>query len=631
MYKMPSATGALLKVFLFHILFFLIIRLVLLVACYHLLDKGNDVTDILLMFFTGLRFDTAVLCYVFMPAIVLVYSGLIFDASFLTQVSSALLQLLLPILLFVSCADIPYFVQFQKHLSKEFFTWFGQGWLSFKLIFSDFAYWGYGIMFIPFAYGSIYITRTSFKKITSYTGNRIRLVIGLCILSLFAFAGARGRFSIKSPLHPGAAYVSQNLLINQGGLNANFTLLNSILYPVGEVDVFDPAKESDNLKFVKTSLGIKQDTLFVRQVPAKDTLHKMNVVVVLMESMSRYKTGYLCNKVLAPRLMELAGQGVFFDRFYSAGIHTYNGIFSTVTGYPAILHEHMMENYVFKRFNGLPAVLAANGYHTSFFTSHDEQFDNMGGFLTFNGVQKIYTDRDYPSSVTRTTMGIPDHELFSFAVKKMNEETQPFFSLLLTSSDHGPWDIPTNIPFQPNKDLPEDERATQYADWSIGCFMNEVRKQKWFDNTLFVFLGDHGGAHGSTYEMDFQFNYIPCVFYAPSLLKPLVYKDPALQIDVFPTIMGCLGLAYTNHGMGIDLFADKRPYAYFSADDKLGCLDTTYFYYHLIGPAKEALYRHQPLEHTDLFSTMKQRSDSMKHYMEAMMQSAVKLLKKAEY
>jgi len=291
----------------------------------------------------------------------------------------------------------------------------------------------------------------------------------------------------------------------------------------------------------------------------------------------------------------------------------------------------MMENYVFKKFSCLPSVLGSNGYNTMFFTSHDEQFDNMGGFLTFNGVEKIYTDKDYPDSVERSAMGIPDHELFDFSTVKMSASSKPFFSLILTSSDHGPWEIPDGIPFAPDRNLPEEERAVQYADWSIGRFMEEARKEKWFDNTLFVFLGDHGGPHGSTYEMDLQFNYIPCVFYSPALISPAIYTGPALQIDVFPTIMGMLGLPYTNRSMGIDLFRESRPYAFFSADDKLGCINSDFFYYRLTGTKGEALYRHNPLTRTDLMSKGRQKADSMRYYMEAMMQSAVYILKNGKY
>lgn len=49
------------------------------------------------------------------------------------------------------------------------------------------------------------------------------------------------------------------------------------------------------------------------------------------------------------------------------------------------------------------------------------------------------------------------------------------------------------------------------------------------------------------------------------------------QIDIFPTIMGLLQLPYTNNTLGINLLKEKRPYIYFSADDKYGVIDEEWF------------------------------------------------------
>jgi len=206
-----------------------------------------------------------------------------------------------------------------------------------------------------------------------------------------------------------------------------------------------------------------------------------------------------------------------------------------------------------------------------------------------------------------------------------------FFSLIFTASDHGPWEIPTNIPFKTDETFPEEERATQYADWSIEQFIEKAKKQKWFDNTVFIFLGDHGGAHGSTYDMDIQFNYIPCVFYCPKYLQPAVIDKCAMQIDVFPTLMGILGLQYENRSMGINLFKESRPYAFFSADDKLGCIDKNYFYYDLLNSKVSALYEHKSRSNNNVCEIKRARSDSMKNYMMAMMQTGKYLLHNRKY
>lgn len=82
--------------------------------------------------------------------------------------------------------------------------------------------------------------------------------------------------------------------------------------------------------------------------------------------------------------------------------------------------------------------------------------------------------------------------MFEYALPVLNEKADgksPFFATLLTISNHPPYVIPSY--FHPHSKDPEMQ-IVEYADWSIGKFMEEAEKQPWFDNTIFIFVGDHG-------------------------------------------------------------------------------------------------------------------------------------------
>lgn len=629
MKKIPGFIPTLLKVFAVHLLLFTLVRAIFMFANI-IWFGGHGGTPLLYLwsFVTGFRFDANILCYAMALPAVLLFVNELFNAAALKIMARIILQVVLPLALFVVCADIPYYIQFQKHLTREALMWMEHGTMSVKLIFSNFNYWGYLILFAPLAYASAKTTAVFFHKQKERANWKISAVYFLLAGGLLAL-GIRGRLG-KAAIHPGIAYTSENMLTNQAALNANFTVAYSYIFPAQNKNFFNPAENQQRLAGAKQSLGIS-GAGFEREVKQADTVKKLNVVVVLMESMSTFKTGHFGAKVLTPNLVKLREQGLWFSNFYSSGIHTYGGIFSTVTGYPVILHEHALENYVYKKFDGLPSNLKKQGYETFFFTTHDEQFDNMQGFLTYNGIDKIYSDKDFPSSASIGVMGVPDHVMFNFAADKLSEAKQPFFSLMLTASDHGPWVIPKDIPFKPDGKN-EQDRATQYADWSIEQFLEKVRKEKWFDNTLFVFLGDHGANHGTNYHTDLAFNHIPCIFYCPKYIKPAEYPGPALQIDVFPTIMGELGYAYTNRSLGMDLLKEKRKYAYFSQDDRIGCLDDKYFYFYLMfWGGKEYLFDYKNLSHDDLLPAKRARADSMKNYAKNMLQTANYLITNQKY
>lgn len=85
-----------------------------------------------------------------------------------------------------------------------------------------------------------------------------------------------------------------------------------------------------------------------------------------------------------------------------------------------------------------------------------------------------------------------DDFMYQYALPILNERAgtgNPFFSVLLSISNHPPYVIPPY--FHPHSDVLE-EQIVEYADWSIRQFMQAAEKQPWFDNTIFVFLGDHG-------------------------------------------------------------------------------------------------------------------------------------------
>jgi phosphoglycerol transferase MdoB-like AlkP superfamily enzyme len=628
--SIPVFAGTVFRIFFVHLLLFSIARASFICANLFWYENQNLSFSLLAnAFLAGLRFDINVLAYALTLPCVLLFLNEMLAAKAFRICAAALLYIFLPLSLLIVCADIPYYLQFQKHLTREAFVWFGHGTTSLRLLFSDMNYWGYLLLFLPLGFTSVKATQHFLKRQSDKRPDLIISSATFLFITAFAIVGIRGRLG-KTALHPGVAYTSEVMLTNQAALNANFTLAYSFLFPDEENTIFQPSNDLSSYKKAQNYLGITGPD-FVRNVNQADTIKPLNVIVVLMESMSSFKTGAFHQKVLTPNLVNLEKESVWFSNFYSSGVHTYSGIFSTITGYPTILHKHALENYVYKKFDCLPSNLKQEGYQTMFFVPHDEQFDNMAGFLTFNGVDQIFSDKDMPSSESLGAMGVPDHKLFDFTIDKLNTARKPFFALVLTGSDHGPWEIPSDLPWKPDgKD--EQERATQYADWSIGHFIEKAKKQEWFNNTLFVFLGDHGSNHGRSYHMDIAFNQVPCLFYCPTKLTACENDDPSVQMDVFPTIMGILGYGYQNRTFGLDLLKQKRPYAFFSQDDRMGCLDNDHYYYDLLfWGGKEYLVEYKELHEKNLMTEKPRTADSLKNYMMTMLQAANYILVNQKY
>ena len=136
----------------------------------------------------------------------------------------------------------------------------------------------------------------------------------------------------------------------------------------------------------------------------------------------------------------------------------------------------------------------------------------------------------------------------------------------------------------------KDLQIVEYADRSIARFMAAAKKEPWYANTIFVFLGDHGKMWGeSRLEVPESMNHIPLLFYGAGI-KPERRTDPCGQIDVAPTLLSMLRLPYVKNNFGIDLTRRRRNAIFYSADKVLMARDSTHLYIYTPEAGRESFY-----------------------------------------
>ena len=95
--------------------------------------------------------------------------------------------------------------------------------------------------------------------------------------------------------------------------------------------------------------------------------------------------------------------------------------------------------------SALSSLLERNGYRTSFIYGGEAHFDNMRQFFMGNGFQTVLDENDYEDPLLVAPWGVSDEDLFNRAHEEFSEAgEQPFFSLVFTSSNHSPFEIPEN-------------------------------------------------------------------------------------------------------------------------------------------------------------------------------------------
>jgi len=552
------------------------------------IDRVNfdevPLNTVLRSFFMGLRFDTVITGYLMLlPTLALIVSSFFKTQAAIINKVLFFWTFVLFTLCFIICgADIPYFNHFYSRFSIGAFAWLDNPDFVFTMILQEPQYF---LIALPFALVLIAfykILKQIFSKNPSpQTPPKLALKITFSVFFILVMlVSIRGRLQRKSPIRIGTAYFSNHSFLNKLGLNPVFTLMRSYLDSQKKdqqtVKLMDDATAIKNVQGYLEIVQPKFDSPIARQVKV-DSLppNKQNVVLIIMESMSAEKmTRHGNTNKLTPFLDSLSHQSYYFENIYTAGKHTFNGIFSTLFSFPALYNQHPMKKLM--QYNGLSSALLKHGYSTSYFTTHDSQFDNVEGFLRNNDFQNIISQANYPIAEIKSTLGVPDDYMFRYAIAELNtlsQQKKPFLATFMTTSDHGPYYIPDY--FKPTSTSIK-QQIVEYADWSLQQFINLSAKTSWFDNTLFVFIADHGAAMQAKYDIALSYHHTPLIFYSPKTLSPKTVKKIGGQIDVYPTIMSLLNLPFTNNTLGIDLTTENRPYIVINDDDKFGVLDTTH-------------------------------------------------------
>lgn len=614
-----------LKTYLLGIAIFFIFRLILFFTELGRIESvSSDFKNILLAFLMGLRFDIVISGYILiLPFIILsVLFILNRHPRWIYRLIFFWIFILFSLAFMVCAADIPYFNQFFSRFSVGAFQWMDSLAFVIKMIFQEPRYFIIIIPLILFLIifykilGRIFNTNDQERNTLHFA---LKIIVSLIFLGLI-FLGIRGRLQEKSPIKVGTAYFCDNAFLNQLGLNPVFTLMRSYFDSLDDnnrtVRLMDDQLAISN---VRNYLGIQQpfdDYPVARRIIADSAGEKRyNVILVIMESMSAAKMSRHGNpKNLTPFLDSISTQGYYFENVYTAGIHTFNGVFSTLFSFPAIYRQNPMKESTMYHYNGIGNTLRKNGYSTTYFTTHDGQFDNIEGFLRANDFENIFTLADYPPEKAKTTLGVPDDYMFEYAVPvidKLYSEGRPFFVTFMTASDHGPYYLPGY--YKPrNKEI--KDQMVEYADWSLRKLVNLSSKKEWFSNTVFVFVADHGSPINAVYDIPLDYHHTPLIFYSPENIKEhRTFSEIGGQIDVFPTIMGILNQTYINNTLGVDLRNERRPWIFFNHEDEFGVIGDEFLLI-LKQDGEKSLFRYRTKDKKDYSNEYPQLVRDMEDY-----------------
>ena len=348
--------------------------------------------------------------------------------------------------------------------------------------------------------------------------------------------------------------------------------------------------DSANLNFTRVfrSSGVKR--------PAP------NIVLVLCESFSGYKSSMWGNPLnTTPFFDSISKKGIFFDQCFTPTYGTARGVWATVTGTPDIEYPATASRNP-AAVNQHTIINDFTSYEKFYFLGGSASWANIRGLLTnnINGLH-IYEQDDFEAPKI-DVWGISDKNLLLESNKILAKQSKPFFAIIQTADNHRPYTIPEDDLNSFKKwNLPVDSvrkygfeslaelNAFRYTDFGFEQFIGAASKQAYFDNTIFVFIGDHGipGNTGDMFpkawtEQRLSAFHVPFLIYAPKLLQAKRNHAICSQVDVLPTIASLCNIAYSNTTLGrniLDLPASAQ-FAFISDPDnsQTGVVKGDYYY-----------------------------------------------------
>ena len=385
------------------------------------------------------------------------------------------------------------------------------------------------------------------------------------ILAVMIFAMIRSTMD-HHPVNPSTVAFTTDSMVNQLALNSPYTLIYAIYEQnrdnrTGNAN-YGKMDEEDVLRIVAEKSGLTDSVDLQSDAPTRHQQiatrrydQPLNLVIILQESLGSEFVGSLGGKDLTPVLDGLADKGIWFEQLYATGTRSVRGIEAVISGFPPTNKRSAVKLAETQRdfFTIASLLQQQHNFQTSFIYGGSAHFDNMRRFFLNNGFQTVIDQKDYEDPGFVATWGVSDEDLFLKAHEYFSSKgDQPFFSLVFTSSNHKPFEIPEGkVVTRTGSDGPR-ETAVSYADYALGRFLELARSSDYYENTVFLVVSDHNSRVKGANLVPVERFHVPGVVLGKSI-EPRRITGISSQIDLLPTLLSLIGVDSEHPAIGYDL------------------------------------------------------------------------------
>ncbi|MEI4770907.1 LTA synthase family protein [Psychrobacillus sp. FJAT-51614] len=308
-----------------------------------------------------------------------------------------------------------------------------------------------------------------------------------------------------------------------------------------------------------------------------------NLIVVSMESLQNFVINNDMNGYeVTPFLNSLTKDK---DTFYFSNFYHQTGLGKTSDS------EFIVENSLYglgggavffthggNKFHSMAESLNEKGYYTNVMHPNNKSFWNRDMMYQALSIQKFYDVNSYVvNEGDAVNWGMKDIPFFEQSVDHMAQMPQPFYSRLITLTNHHPFDLDEEDqlipPYNSNsRTLNKYFQSARYMDEALKSFFEDLKAQGLYDNSIIVMYGDHYGIsenHNAAmaqylgkeitpYESA-KLQRVPFFVHIPNSGVGKEVTETAGQIDIRPTVLHLLGIETAKDmQLGADVFSEDH-------------------------------------------------------------------------
>lgn len=310
-----------------------------------------------------------------------------------------------------------------------------------------------------------------------------------------------------------------------------------------------------------------------------------NVIIIQLESIQNFLVNRKINgQEITPNLNKFINENIEFtnmqNQSYSSTADSEYSVMNSV--YP-LENGMSFSQYPTNDYDDIYKMYKKENYITTYIHGNEGGFWNRNSVYSRLKIDNLLFDNIFEEETERINGYISDEQVYRKTIEEIKTYEDKFLVNIVAASSHIAFDLPgiENKEEKVKIDVGEEWKntffgnyleAANYADYAFGIFIDELKKEGLYEDSVILVYGDHAGLQMYNYEMiDFikqekeindiqtQINYsnVLCALKIPGITDTLKITKPVSKVDIKPTLTQISGIE-DGFSLGVSMFSDKE-------------------------------------------------------------------------